>query len=88
MPTTPSPQQPRPFPELRVGGLRRVINRLPHRLPALLSRTAGPCRTGESDGRGQRYRRRVKALLWRAALGAAYAIGAVTIAVRWVVASL
>ncbi|MFD7753283.1 hypothetical protein [Streptomyces sp. NPDC059757] len=52
--------------------------------------SARPRRLGMLEKRRRRYRRRAKVLLWRAALGAAYAIGTgvVTIAVHWIVASV
>ncbi|MER5184788.1 hypothetical protein ABT009_41975 [Streptomyces sp. NPDC002896] len=52
--------------------------------------SARPRRLGELEERHRRYRRRAKVLLWRAALGAAYAIGTgvVTIAVHWIVTSV
>ena len=47
-------------------------------------------RLGKLEHRHRQYRRRAKVLLWRATLGAAYAIGTgvVTIAVHWIVTSV
>ncbi|MGW0095092.1 hypothetical protein ACWDWS_39900 [Streptomyces sp. NPDC003328] len=49
-----------------------------------------PHRLRKSAERHRRYRRRAKALMWRAALGAAYAIGTgvFTIAAHWIVTSV
>ncbi|MBH1937835.1 hypothetical protein I5Q34_26795 [Streptomyces sp. AV19] len=87
MSPTPSPQQPRSIFELRAGALRLAVERVPHPHSARSGPVAQrPSRCGE---RGRR-RRRVKALLWRAALGGAYAIGTggVTVAVHQLIAWL
>ncbi|MFJ9565968.1 hypothetical protein ACIRQQ_38745 [Streptomyces fuscichromogenes] len=52
--------------------------------------SARPRRLREPEERHRRYGRWAKVLLWRAALGAAYAMGTgmVTIAVHWIMTSV
>jgi hypothetical protein len=96
MSTHSSPQRPHPIIELRAGTLRLVVERIPYRLlpPFGVSgpgRAADPRGANTEGARDRRLHRRLaKTLAWRAALGAAYALGtgAVALAEHWIMTSV
>ncbi|GHC44879.1 hypothetical protein [Streptomyces cinnamoneus] len=84
MSTTSSPQPSRPIDELQAGAVRLTVER-PRFGPAIGAMPRG--RGAAGAARGPRVRRRAKTLVWRAALGAAYAAGTAlaTAAGHWLV---